>query len=640
MPPAPAKRPTGPQKDPPDSDLWKRQFTIWYILGAFFLLTFLQSIWANYSQVETVPYSQFETLLGEGRISEVTVSQDTIRGQLKEAEANGRREVSAVRVDPALAERLKQQGVTVVRGTPPPGFLAQMLTWLVPMALLYLVWIFAFRRFAAKQGFGGVMSIGKSRAKIYVEKDTSVTFDDVAGVDEAKAELQEVVSFLRDPASYGRLGGHAPKGILLVGPPGTGKTLLARAVAGEAGGPFFSISGSEFVEMFVGVGAARVRDLFAEARKAAPCIIFIDELDSLGRSRTSGLSGGADEKEQTLNQLLAELDGFDPRSGVILLGATNRPEVLDPALLRPGRFDRQVLVDRPDRRGRLQILRVHARRIRLAPDADLDAVAALTPGATGADLANMLNEAALAATRRQAEAVEQSDLIAAVERVLAGVERRSRILSPPERRRVAVHEMGHALVAANLSGVDPVLKVSIIPRGIGALGYTMQSPAEERFLLARSELRNRIAVLLGGRAAETLFFDGDISTGAADDLQRATETAQEMVTRYGMADALGNRTYAPPRQSFLGDLALPPSRAEVSEATEREIDLAVRELVEEANRRATQILEAQRDQVEAGSRLLLERETITAEDFPPLVPAAKRRVAGAPPLREAGMAEG
>jgi cell division protease FtsH len=373
--------------------------------------------------------------------------------------------------------------------------------------------------------------------------------------------------------------------------------------------------------MFVGVGAARVRDLFAEARKAAPCIIFIDELDALGRSRAAGglMGGGYDEKEQTLNQLLAELDGFDPRAGVILLAATNRPEILDPALLRAGRFDRQVLVDRPDRRGRLQILQVHARRIRLTAGADLDMVASLTPGATGADLANMLNEAALAATRRGAEAVAQQDLLAAVERVLTGIEQRSRVLSPAERHRVAVHEMGHALVAAALPGVDPVLKVSIIPRGVGALGFTMQRPTGDRFLLARSDLENRIAVLMGGRAAEALVFEGDVSTGAADDLQRATEVAQEMVTRHGMAGgALGARAYTPPRHAFLGEVALPPMRAEVSEETTREIDLAVRDVVNDAARRAEAIVAARRAALEEGVRQLLQRETVTAEDLPAL----------------------
>jgi cell division protease FtsH len=463
---------------------------------------------------------------------------------------------------------------------------------------------------------GGLMSIGKSKAKIYVEADTGVRFDDVAGVDEAKDELREIVEFLKNPQQYGRLGARMPKGILLVGPPGTGKTLLAKAVAGQAKVPFFSISGSEFVEMFVGVGAARVRDLFEQARKAAPCIIFIDELDALGRSRTAGAFGGVDEKEQTLNQLLAELDGFDPSGGIVLLAATNRPEILDPALLRAGRFDRQVLVDRPDRKGRLEILAVHVCKITLAPDIDLDMVAGLTTGFTGADIANLVNEAAIIATRRDGTAVTSSDFTAAIERIVAGLEKKSRVLNPQERRRVAYHEMGHALVAANLPGVDPIQKVSIIPRGVGALGYTMQRPTEDRFLLARSDLENRIAVLMGGRAAEQLIYDGNISTGAADDLQRATEIALEMVTRHGMAGEVGQRTYAPPPQPFLPGMAA--DRVQAAEQTAREIDVAVRDMVDRGAQRASEILRARRGDLEQGMELLLARETLTADDFLPL----------------------
>jgi cell division protease FtsH len=538
----------------------------------------------------------------------------------------------AARVDPDLAAKLAAHGVTV-NGVPSGGLVATLLSWILPAAVFYGIWYFLIRRFADRQGLGGMMSIGKSRAKVYVEKDTKVTFADVAGVDEAKFELQEVVSFLKDPKTFGRLGARVPKGILLVGPPGTGKTLLARAVAGEAGVPFFSISGSEFVEMFVGVGAARVRDLFEQARQAAPCIIFVDELDALGRSRSSSSFGGFDEKEQTLNQLLAELDGFDPSAGVILLAATNRPEILDPALLRAGRFDRQVLVDRPDHAGRFAILKVHVVKIQLAPDVDLDQVAGMTTGFTGADLANLVNEAAIAATRRNAKAVDLDDFTVAIERIVAGLEKKSRVLSAAERRRVAYHEMGHALVAASLSGVDPVHKVSIIPRGVGALGYTMQRPTEDRFLLTSEDLKHRIAVLMGGRAAERLVFDGDISTGAADDLQHATEIAMEMVTRFGMDPLIGDRIYAPAPQPFLGTNQQ-DRLVSASEATSREIDLAVKDLIERAATLAQTTLEARRNDLEAGALLLLERETVTAADFEPL----RRAASEAAQLEDARMA--
>jgi cell division protease FtsH len=569
----------------------------------------------TYNTFDSIPFSQFEQLVAQGSVTEVAVGQDTIQGKLKDKLPSGKSAFVTARVDPALAEKLEAKGV-VVTGVPSGGLFQTILSWIVPIFVFYLVWIFLGRRVADRQGFGGLMSIGKSRAKVYVEKDTKVTFADVAGVDEAKFELQEVVSFLKDPKSYGRLGAHVPKGILLVGPPGTGKTLLARAVAGEAGVAFFSISGSEFVEMFVGVGAARVRDLFEQARKAAPCIIFIDELDALGRSRAPGAFSGYEEKEQTLNQLLAELDGFDPSAGVILLAATNRPEILDPALLRAGRFDRQVLVDRPDKSGRVAILRVHIRKIRVGKDADLDKIAGLTTGFTGADIANLINEAAIAATRRNADEVCFDDFTVAIERIVAGIEKKSRVLSKEERRRVAYHEMGHALVAASLPGVDPVQKVSIIPRGVGALGYTMQRPTEDRFLLAASELKNRIAVLMGGRASERMIFDGDVSTGAADDLQRATEIAVEMVTKYGMDEKVGQRTYAPRPQTFLQ--AGQDTVVSAAEATGREIDLAVRDLIEAGDACARAILEKCRRDLDAGVELLIAKETLTAEEFEPL----------------------
>jgi cell division protease FtsH len=590
-----------------------QSWTIWYFAAAFAAVAVLQLIFSAIPQVSTIAYSEFENLVAAKQVAEVQVSNDSIRGTLKTPLANGNKAFSTVRVDPALASRLAAEGVKVT-GEQQSSLLALILSWVVPLVGFYLLWTWLFRGMAEKQGFGGLMSIGKSHAKVYVEKDTKVTFQDVAGVEEAKFELQEVVSFLKDTKTYGRLGARVPKGILLVGPPGTGKTLLARAVAGEAGVPFFSISGSEFVEMFVGVGAARVRDLFEQARKAAPCIIFIDELDALGRSRAAGLLGGQDEKEQTLNQLLAELDGFDPSLGVILLAATNRPEILDQALLRAGRFDRQVVVDRPDRKGRREILAVHVRKIVIEPSLDLDQVAAMTTGFTGADLANLLNEAAIAATRRGGRFVTLDDVTNAMERIVGGLEHRSRVLRPQERRRVAYHEMGHALVAASLPDVDPVLKISIIPRGVGALGYTIQRPTEDRFLLAVSELRQRVTVLMGGRAAEAIIFDGDTSTGAADDLQRATEIALEMVTRYGMAPSLGQRMYASQPPNFLAHET--SERPNASEETLREIDVNVRDIVNTAFDEARAILEQRKADLDTGAELLLAKEVLTADDFP------------------------
>ncbi|NDC25452.1 MAG: ATP-dependent zinc metalloprotease FtsH, partial [Proteobacteria bacterium] len=459
-----------------------------------------------------------------------------------------------------------------------------ILSWILPVFVFFGLWMLLMRRMGGRGGMGGgLMSVGQSRAKIYVEKDTKTTFKDVAGVEEAKEELKEVVDFLKDPKSFGRLGARVPKGVLLVGPPGTGKTLFAKAVAGEAGVPFFSISGSEFVEMFVGVGAARVRDLFEQARKKAPCIIFIDELDALGRARSAGgFSAGNDEKEQTLNQLLVELDGFDSSSGIVVLAATNRPEILDPALLRAGRFDRQILVDRPDKKGRLEILQVHSGKIKLDPTVSLEQVASLTPGFTGADLANLANEAALVATRRKAEQVTLSDFTAAIERMVAGLEKKNRLLSPLERKVVAHHEMGHALVAFALPGSDPVHKVSIIPRGMGALGYTLQRPAEDRYLMTLNELKNKMAVLLGGRAAEKLIFN-HFSTGAADDISRATDIARNMAMRYGMDSHLGSVTYDNETGGFLGGAGVNPFQyRRYSEDTAREIDVSVKETVNQA----------------------------------------------------------
>src|SRR5271169_773939 len=613
---SPAAR-NSPPKEPEER---KHQFVTWYIFAAFLGVMLIQYLWLQYTQVETIPYSQFEQLLDENKISEVLVGSETIQGTLKEPFPDGRKLFSTTRVDPELAGKLTAHGVKVT-GAPSSNFLSTILSWTVPIFIFYLIWTYGIRRMAERQGFGGLMAIGKSRAKVYVETDTKVTFRDVAGVEEAKSELQEVVAFLRDPKSFGRLGARIPKGVLLIGPPGTGKTLLARAVAGEAGVPFFSMSGSEFVEMFVGVGAARVRDLFSQAKERGPCIIFIDELDAVGKSRMPGAFGGYDEKEQTLNQLLAELDGFDPSTGVILIAATKRPEVLDPALLRPGRFDRQVLVDRPDRTGRREILKVHAAKVRLAANVDLDQIAGLTPGFTGADLANLVNEAAIVATRRDGDSVTLDDFTVAIERIVAGLEKKSRVLGPAERRRVAYHEMGHALVAATLPGVDPVHKVSIIPRGVGALGYTMQRPTQDRFLLARHDLENRISVLMGGRAAEALIFDGEVSTGASDDLKRATEIAIQMVTRFGMDETVGQRTYSAPPQPLLGT---PAGGVEASETTEREIDVAVRDLITRAFEQATTILRTRRTDLDEGGRLLLAQETLTADQFPAIRPVTKQ----------------
>lgn len=597
------------------SPTWKRASLLAILAFGWFGMFFMQWYLTTRNTIETIPYSRFEELVAQGAVTDVVVGKETIEGKLKDKLVDGNSAFVTARVDLPLAEKLASKGISVT-GAPSDGWIGNVVSWVAPLILIYGFWYFIAGRMSDRQGVGGVIGIGKSRAKVYVEKDTKVTFADVAGVDEAKFELQEVVSFLRDPESYGRLGAHVPKGILLVGPPGTGKTLLARAVAGEAGVPFFSISGSEFVELFVGVGAARVRDLFDQARRAAPCIIFVDELDALGRSRMPGAFGGYDEKEQTLNQLLAELDGFDPSAGVILLAATNRPEILDPALLRAGRFDRQVLVDRPDRSGRVAILAVHIQKIKIGPDVDINLVAGLTTGFTGADLANLINEAAIAATRRNAGEVASVDFMAAIERIVAGIEKKSRTLSPSERRRTAYHEMGHALVAAGLPGVDPVQKVSIIPRGVGALGYTMQRPTEDRFLLTISELKNRIAVLMGGRAAERLIFDGDVSTGAADDLQRATEIAIEMVTKHGMDAGVGQRTYSPKPQAFM------PTMQDVvvsaAQETCREIDLAVRQLVEAGEACAQDILRSRRIDLEAGVELLIKQETLTVEQFAPL----------------------
>lgn len=567
------------------------------------------------TQVAQIPYSEFERLLRDGKIAEVGISDEFVQGRLKQP-VQGKSAFVSARVEPELAREFDKYGV-VYSGQVESTFLRDLLSWVVPVLLFFGLWAWLSR----KAGPAGLMQVGRSRAKVYVEADTGVTFSDVAGVDEAKAELQEIIDFLKSPQEYSRLGGRMPKGILLLGPPGTGKTLLAKAVAGEAKVPFFSISGSEFVEMFVGVGAARVRDLFQQARERAPAIIFIDELDALGRARGLYAWGGHDEKEQTLNQLLVELDGFDSSTGLVLLAATNRPEILDPALLRAGRFDRQVLVDRPDKKGRIDILRVHTRRVKLASDVDLEKVAALTPGFTGADLANLVNEAALLATRRRADAITLADFNEAVERIVAGLEKRNRLLNPKEREVVAHHEMGHALVGLTLPGVEQVHKVSIIPRGVGALGYTIQRPTEDRFLMTREELENKMCALLGGRAAEWIIFR-HLSTGAADDLRKVTDIARSMVTRYGMSKRLGPVSYDREPRTFLsaGD-APPPFMREndFGEATADAIDEEVRAMVEAVFARAVQILESRRAALERGAKLLLEKETLDEAELQRLV---------------------
>jgi cell division protease FtsH len=610
----------------------KHQFNIGYALVAFALLLVFQ-LWIAARDIALIEYSEFLSYLEDGKVASLVVTETELRGTFTEP-VDGKTVFAATRVDPGFADELAQYDVEFTGGHD-QTWLTTLLSWILPALIFVGIWAFFIRRMAERQGMGGLVNIGKSKAKVYVERDTGVTFEDVAGADEAKAELQEVVSFLHDRDRYGRLGARIPKGILLVGPPGTGKTLMARAIAGEAGVPFFSISGSEFVEMFVGVGAARVRDLFEQARKAAPCIIFIDELDALGRARAavSGY-GGNDEKEQTLNQLLSELDGFDPMVGIVLLAATNRPEVLDPALLRAGRFDRQIVVDRPERAGRAQILRVHMRKVKVDPEVNVDEIAGITTGFTGADLANLVNEAAIVATRRGADSISNADFTAAVERIVAGTERKTRIMNADERTRVAHHEMGHALVAASLPSADPVQKVTIIPRSVGALGYTMQRPTEDRFLITLPELKERMVVLLAGRAAEEIVF-GEVSTGASDDLAKVTDIARECVTRYGMSETVGQVVLEEQTQRFLGDGLAPPRQRDYSEATAREVDLAMREAIAEAYERAKAILTDKRHLLEEGAALLLERETLTPAEFPALRPA---QTAGAPPPIPAGEA--
>ena len=596
----------------------KISFSIWYVFLAIWAVILVHDFILAMQKLEELPYSEFKTLVEAGNVEEVTVTQQRLSGKLKqEAGAKEQKSFTTIRVeDPELVKELNAHHVKFT-GVIESTFLKDIVSWLLPTLVFVGIWYFIFRRLG--QGQGGFMTVGQSKAKIYAEKDTKVTFADVAGVDEAKDELREVIEFLKTPEKFTRLGGKIPKGILLVGPPGTGKTLLARAVAGEAGVTFFSISGSEFVEMFVGVGAARVRDLFEQAKVKAPCIIFIDELDAIGKARGMGPMAH-EEREQTLNQLLVEMDGFDPRIGVILMAATNRPEILDPALLRAGRFDRQVLVDRADKIGRLAILRVHAKQVVMGPDADLEVIAAMTPGFTGADLANIINEATLLTVRRGKEQVGLSELQEAVERVVAGLEKRNRVLNKMEKERVAYHEVGHALVALSFPGADPIQKISIIPRGIAALGYTLQLPTEDRFLMTKTELENKIGVLLGGRIAEELTF-GEASTGAQNDLVKATDIAKSMVKSYGMSDKLGTVTLDRERQPLFMHMQVSQEKGDYSEETAREIDCEVRRIIDEQYERVKRLLAEKHSALVRGATLLLEKEVMSGVDLKDIMAA-------------------
>jgi len=594
----------------------QQKFSLWYVLIGFWVVLIIQSMISQLFIVKTIPYSQFLNLLKEGKVTEIAIGENQIQGKMKDA--SGRLEdFKTVRVDPELSRMLDEYRVSF-KGQVESTFLRDLISWVLPIFLLIGVWYFFMKRMAGQQP--GFLSLGKSKAKIYMENEIKVRFEDAAGVDEAKQELVEIIDFLKHPGKFTELGGRIPKGVLLVGPPGTGKTLLAKAVAGESGVPFFSMSGSDFVEMFVGLGAARVRDLFTQAKEKAPCIIFIDELDALGKARGMGVMGGHDEREQTLNQLLVEMDGFDPKVGVILMAATNRPEILDPALLRPGRFDRHILVDRPDKTGRVEILKVHLKNIKTEPGVDVDKLAAMTPGMVGADLANLVNEAALMAVRRGKKLVSMHEFEEAVERIVAGLEKKNRLINPREREIVAHHEMGHAIVAMSLPGTDPVQKISIIPRGIAALGYTMQVPTQDRFLMSRSELMNRIASLLGGRAAEELIFH-DISTGAHNDLSRATDIAKSMVKEYGMSQALGQVYLSHDRRSQFLDLGQ-EQRADYSEATAQAIDQEVSGIISQQYQVALAILKDKRSVLERGAQVLLEKEKIDQDEIQALMQGA------------------
>ncbi|WP_245802389.1 ATP-dependent zinc metalloprotease FtsH [Desulfacinum hydrothermale] len=591
----------------PDPTRRKMHFSFWYFLLALLVISWLQDQMLMQQKVQ-LPYSHFKQLVREGAVRNVILGPHKVKGEIVKGDLAGRFFVTVRVQDPELVHLLDQQGISYT-GRLENKWLEAILSWLLPMALFIAFWSFLMRRMGGPQG---VLSVGKARMKIYAEKEVGVTFDDVAGIEEAKTELGEIVEFLKNPEKFQRLGGKIPKGVLLVGAPGTGKTLLAKAVAGEAGVPFFSMSGSDFVEMFVGVGAARVRDLFAQAKQNAPCIIFIDELDALGKARGMNPVGGHDEREQTLNQLLVEMDGFEANSGVIIMAATNRPEILDPALLRPGRFDRHVAVDKPDIRGREAILKIHARHVVLEDDVDLHMVAAMTSGFVGADLANLVNEAALLAARRSKDKVGMAEFQEAIDRIIGGLEKKNRAINPKEKEIVAYHEAGHALVAMSVPHTDPVNKVSIIPRGIAALGYTQQMPTEDRYLMTRQELLSRLYVLLGGRVAEEIVF-GDVSTGAQNDLQRATDIARSMVMEYGMSEKLGPVTFArEPRSPFLDTGAAPRAR-EFSEKTAQEIDEEISRLLDDAHEKVGRILKEKREYLERLAKDLLEKEVVEGD---------------------------
>ena len=584
----------------------KTQLSIAYAVLTLLLLLSLQSHFAN--QVETLPYSQFREWIKSGQVIECTFSGEFIRGR---ANVDGR-EISfrtATIDDPELIGLLEEHQVEFTR-EPSNNWFTQLLSWVLPALIFVGIWLFVIRRMSG--GGGGLMAIGKSKAKVYMEKGTGITFDDVAGIDEAKEELLEIVEFLRTPERFQALGGRIPRGVLLVGSPGTGKTLLAKAVAGEASVPFFSLSGSDFVEMFVGVGAARVRDLFDQAKKHAPAIIFIDELDALGKARGAGSFGGHDEREQTLNQLLTELDGFDTNAGVILMAATNRPEILDPALLRPGRFDRTVAVDRPDVKGRAAILRIHAKEVKLGPDVDLHKLAVRTPGFAGADLANVVNEAALLAARRDKSAITMSELEEAIERSVAGLERKSRVLNEKERRIVAYHEAGHAIVGEILPEANPVQKISIVSRGIAALGYTLNMPLEDRYLMTKEELEDSLAAILGGRAAEEIVF-GEISTGAANDLQQATQMAERMVKEFGMSQRIGLVAHRTDRSQQL--LGMTPADRAYSDETAKLIDEEIKSIIGAGYGRAKDLLSQHRQALEDVVEILFEDEVMDGDQL-------------------------